>query len=390
MKPSVCFVALKAYAVLSNDDAVRHIGGAEVQQWQIARGLVKLGYRVCFVTFDHGQPDGESVDGMTVYVAHRRDAGVPGLRFLHPRATKTWSAMARSACDIYYQRTSDSLTGIVAAFCKRRGRTFVFAAGHDGDCSPELPFCGNTRERVLYRYGLKRAAAVVAQTRSQQENLDRHFNVQSCMIRSCFAGPDDTPLPSEGQQSNFLWVGRFAPEKRPELLLDVADRCPDVSFDVFGDGPATQWVTKLKGRMENAPNVRLHGYVPYRELGRHYARATALINTSQSEGFPNTFLEAWARGVPVVTSFDPDGVVEANDLGVCGTSADSLADGVRRLCHDPTLRNTMSRCAVAYFRENHTVVAAVEAYDRLFMRLASHSARPALRATTPLPTRSET
>ena len=58
-KPTVCFVALNAYAAHFGGHNSQHLGGAEVQQELIARELVKRGYRVSFVVFDHGQADGD-------------------------------------------------------------------------------------------------------------------------------------------------------------------------------------------------------------------------------------------------------------------------------------------------------------------------------------------
>ena len=46
--------------------------------------------------------------------------------------------------------------------------------------------------------------------------------------------------------------------------------------------------------------MTFHGAVPYRDAGALYSRARVLVNTSDVEGFPNTYLQAWASGTPVV------------------------------------------------------------------------------------------
>jgi glycosyltransferase involved in cell wall biosynthesis len=361
----LCFVSPKAFGLLSGAAHVRHIGGAEVQQCLVARGLAGRGRGVSMVTFDVGQADGGVHGGVRVFRSHRERAGLPGLRFLWPRLTHTWASMRRADSAAYYQRTSDSLTGVVAAFCRLRGRRFVFSVGEDGDCVPALPNCRTARERVLYRYGLRRADVVVAQTRWQQEALQRNFGRASILIRSAAPDPGGPrPLPP-GPPPRVLWAGRLAPQKRPELLLELARRCPGVDFDVVGAPPSGAAAHEFDAAARALPNVRLHGFVPHRELGDFYDRAVALVCTSVREGFPNTFLEAWSRGRPVVTTVDPDRVVREEDVGLVAEGVEDLAEAVLCFSRQGDEWAARARRARAYYLREHRPERVLDLYEAL-------------------------
>jgi glycosyltransferase involved in cell wall biosynthesis len=365
-------VAPGAYGALAGRPDLRHIGGAEVQQRLLARELVRRGYAVTFVTLDHGQPDGIEHDGIRVLKMCREDAGLPGLRFLHPRWTSLWGALVRADADVYYQRGGGVETGQLALFTRRHQRRLVFATASDTNCVPELPDLPVARERALYRFGLRRADRVVCQTRTQQDLLARNFRVEAELIRSCSEDPrtGEAPPARDPKPPRVLWVGRFSPQKRPELLLELAALCPELPFDVVGgqagDGA---YATGLAARARALPNVTLHGWMAPDEVGAHYDRASVLLCTSPVEGFPNTFLEAWSRGVPTVSTVDPDGLIQAQGLGAVGQTAPELKAALAGLHGESEAWSACSRRARDYYSKAHTVGAVVDAYARLFGRL---------------------
>jgi glycosyltransferase involved in cell wall biosynthesis len=372
-------VAPGAYGALAGRPDLRHIGGAEVQQRLLARELARRGFDVSFVTLDHGQPDGIRHDGIRVFKTCASHAGMPGLRFLHPRWTSLWRALDRAGADVYYQRGAGAETGQVALWSKRRRRPFVFAAASDTNADPALPDMKAARERVLYRFGLSRASRVVCQNRRQQEGLLASFGVRAGLVRSCSEDPlAGAPLPLRARTgpgpARVLWVGRFDPQKRFELLLDVAAACPGLPFDVVGGRAGDSgYATSLVRRAEGLANVTLHGWVPPDAMGSHYDRATALLCTSPVEGFPNTFLEAWSRGVPTVSTVDPDDLVSREGLGGRGTTADELSAALTRLNQAPETWRACSRRARAYYLAHHTVGAVVDAYEALFDELVARA-----------------
>ena len=378
--PAICFVAAGAYGALSGRPDLRHIGGAEIQQVRVGRELARRGYNVSFVTLDHGQPDGVVHEGMTVVKTCRWADGLPGLRFIHPRWTSLWRALDRADADLYYQRGAGSETGQIALWCRRRGRPFVFATASDNNClkhSPDLP---SRREQLLYRYGLQRASRVLCQTGTQAEVLTRNFGRAVTVIRNCAedplggsAGLRRVPGPSEGR---LLWVGRLHREKNFELVLDIARARPALAVDVVGGSAGdSDYSAELMTRARKLENVTMHGWVPHETIGAFYDRASALLCTSPVEGFPNTFLEAWARGIPTVSTVDPDGVIASGELGAVGRSLAELVEGIDRLHTSSERWLACSQRARRHFLQHHTIRPVVDRYDDLFRELLSETRR---------------
>lgn len=367
-KPAICFVSLNNFSTLVDDPQYGPIGGAEIQQAILGRELTRRGYRVSFITLDHGQDDGMEVEGIRIFKTYDQEAGIPVLRFLHPRLNRLWRAMSKADADIYYQRTSDSVTGIVGAFCRWRHRRFVFAVAADADCMRSLPYCTARHERLLFRWGLRQADSVLAQTARQKGLLSENFGIDSRVIPNCT--PDHGRRLSErGAALSFpkgrvLWIGSFSTVKRLELVLEIAEQCQDVHFDIVGDGPSdSQYVQRLQSRALAISNVHLHGKTPHAGVQQLYEQTSVLLCTSSAEGFPNTFLEAWSHGVPVVTTFDPDGMIACQGLGRVSVSVPELTAGIRELlCSPEHWRETSFRCRQWYLQNfaTDTVVAKLE------------------------------
>ena len=378
-KPGICFVAQDGYGALT-DGSSGHIGGVERQTSLMARWFARRGYSVTFVVWDEGQPDGTQVDGVRVLRVCKRGAGIPGIRFFHPKWTTFVAALRRARADVYYQNCGEYVTGQVALWCRRHRRKFVYSVASDPDCDARLPEMHTLRERILYRYGLQHADRVIVQTRIQQEMLRRGFSVDSQVVPMPCPGPTEaeyTPRepPAPGDR-RVLWVGRISREKRPDRLLEVADQCPELEFDLVGPVSDSQYAGAIHERAKRAPNITVHGSTGRDQVSGFYQRAACLCCTSDYEGFPNTFLEAWSHGLPIVSTVDPDNLIARRGLGAVSDDVPCLVAGIRGLLGSAQRWRRVSAAAREYYLANHAVEKAMSLFEGLVLDVADGGAGP--------------
>ena len=104
-----------------------------------------------------------------------------------------------------------------------------------------------------------------------------------------------------------IHVGRYAAQKRHDLLLDVWARLPDAPRLVLLTAPDRELDAMIAAR-GLAGRVRVAGFQrnPYPWI----AGAKLLVLCSDHEGLPNVLLEALACGTPVVSTDCPSGPAE--------------------------------------------------------------------------------
>ena len=358
--PSVCFVAPQAWPVLSRDPHIPVVGGAEVQQAILARLLAAEGRTVSMICLDYGQPDGAQVDGVTVRKVFRQQDGVPVLRFLHPRLTSMWRALKEVDADIYYFRSAAMWVGVLAEFCRKAGKRLVYAGASDKDFerdqSGQIPYA---RDRWLYRRGLERADAIVAQNEYQR------VTCKQTLARDAIVIPSVYQLPKNGHAVDkdlVLWVGTVHVNKRPELFFDLARRMPLRRFVMIGGPGANRaFYDEMKSRAAAIPNLEFKGFLPLAQVEPWFDRARVLVNTSTYEGMPNVFLQAWARGVPTVATVDV-GVKEHR----VAPDVESLASQVQLCFENPGA----GEACKAYFQRTHSSASVMARYNDLFEALA--------------------
>jgi len=85
------------------------------------------------------------------------------------------------------------------------------------------------------------------------------------------------------------------------------------------------------------------------------------MNTSVSEGFPNTFTQAWLRRTPVLSlSFDPDSILANNAVGRISGDIGTLATDIREVISERRLRKKIGGTAKEHAIKNHSIETVVD------------------------------
>jgi glycosyltransferase involved in cell wall biosynthesis len=127
--------------------------------------------------------------------------------------------------------------------------------------------------------------------------------------------------------------------------------------------------------MRSLPNIVFRGQVPPEEAERVIADAAALLCTSDQEGFPNTFLQAWSHGTPVVTlRVDPDSIIKRLELGAVTGTVDATIEQLQRLLALPQERQDIAIRARAYVAHHHSEQSVAETFIQATRKTALNGA----------------
>ena len=154
----------------------------------------------------------------------------------------------------------------------------------------------------------------------------------------------------------------------------IQARLPEARLIVIGDGPERGLVHET-ARSLGLRHVEFVGAVRPTEMGRWYDEADVYLNASNIDNMPNSIIEAFACGLPVVTS-RAGGIPyvvehERNGLMVDCRDPDALAASALRLLDDPALAQRLIAEGLRDVNEHYTWGAVSDRWATLYRELVS-------------------
>jgi len=130
------------------------------------------------------------------------------------------------------------------------------------------------------------------------------------------------------------WLARFAGVKRPDRVISIARKMPELKFLLGGDGPLREMIEL------DAPSNCV--FVGWQEPEEFWSQCDIALLTSENEALPISLIEAQLAGLPCVTTpagSAPEVVLDdVNGLVSQDFEVNALVTALKKLSLDKTLR----------------------------------------------------
>ena len=196
------------------------------------------------------------------------------------------------------------------------------------------------------RLAAERSDLIVAVSQFTADQVHDLLKVERSRIRVVHHGCDAPPINRGSRENLILFVGALQKRKNIGALVQAFEQT-GAGWKLVLAGSRGYGAEEIMAGIERSPrrnDIEVPGYVSREVLENLYRRAAIFAFPSLDEGFGIPVLEAFARGIPVLTS-DGSALREvAGDAAILvdPRDGDSIAAGLIRLVEDEELRKQLA------------------------------------------------
>jgi len=349
----VCFFSPASYPFFFQDSNVAH-GGAELQMYLLAKALSEdAEFKISFLIGNYEQDKEIIQDKILLVKTIRLEKKETGIVKLF-KTVKLFFQLIKLNHDVLITTNASALVGIIAFYSKLFGKKFIYRTSHLIDVNNEY-IKNNGISGRFYKYGLQKAHKIITQNKEHKELLKQYYKINVVVIRNAFVVNDISPE----EKKHILWVGRFQDWKRPELFLKIAENFPEKQFVMicpFTKSKKENWKL-LQNEANKISNLNFIEKVPFSEIQEYFNEAELFINTSNSEGFPNTFLQAAQGKTPIISlNVNPDNFITKYNCGIFAEgNFEKLLSETEKLLQKEDGLKIKGENLFNYLKENHDI-----------------------------------
>lgn len=234
--------------------------------------------------------------------------------------------------------------------------------------------------RTDYNVMFDSAFRILAVSVDMVEQLKRLGAPESKIVLNPYGPKSDFYSISPNYNSNnFLFAGRFVDKKAPYYLIlafaNILNQCPDARLILIGDGPLLYTSQNLVRYFNLGNNVSFLGSLTHEEVIDQFKNAFCYVQHSvipdsgDSEGTPNSVLEASIAGLPVISTLHAGikDVILNNKTGFLVNEHDVLGMSqlMIKLYQDRGLAEEMGSLGKNHIKQNFSIDRYIQTINKI-------------------------
>lgn len=134
-------------------------------------------------------------------------------------------------------------------------------------------------------------------------DLDRFTNTQSeSPLRRSWGRVHLSEAEELSRSAILITTSRLVHKNAIDDVIRALPQLPDVRFKILGTGPDKAMLASLAADLGVTDCVEFVGHVDHEQLPAHLHAADIFVRPSRTEGMGNSFIEAFAAGLPVIAT----------------------------------------------------------------------------------------
>jgi len=367
----ICFIVSEIFAF-------KRLGGYGKLVRMLGNCLARRDVEVFAITWrDPGQSAVEHIDGITVLSFPYNYRNGSSLSHI-PSYLQAQPLYRIADADIYHSIEASVETYLAERMMPNRKHIIHFQDPYDEKAYREMStvdpaYDWSTRKKLqfystitLLRKACQRADKLCTQAKCFIPRVRRLYNLDNDEIDFL---PNPVEIPQQkiekAPKPTVCFLGRWDPQKRVHMFLELAKRFSEVNFIALGKGHNEEADRALRAKYRNIPNLKMLGFVSEAEKSRILSGSWIMVNTSIREGLPISFLEAIAHKTAIISHVNPDNF--STRFGYYAKNGD-FESGLKYLLQND-LWEKKGREGYAYVSKVHDAHRVIDQYIAVYKNL---------------------
>jgi len=348
-------------------------GGAELQLRMHYLAFKNAGYEIFYIYIDTGVKV-KNIDDINLLPIRKGkiDKKLGKAWFLYN--IQIYKLLQIVKPQIIYTRYFTSWNYIASIYERKNNAKYFWAVACDNEVVPiDLKFHFCKPFEIIENLFIKKAFSLTSRFLTQNEFqtkmlINIHKKKPIKLNQSTYFFPVEK-IKKDSDEIHVLWIGNLKPIKHPERFLEIVERFKNYknySFIMVGR-PDGYYSEMINNKIKSLRNLKYLGELTNEEVNDLLAKSHILVNTSDIEGFSNTFVQAWMRKVVVISMYsNPDELLTKLRIGFVTNEIKEICSIITHLSENRELLVEMQNKAYEYVVDHHCFEKNIEKLIKLF------------------------